>query len=263
MSDITTVSTDKRGVSRLVINRPEKHNAFDDELIKALLSKLNTLVTTNKTRVLVLASEGRSFCAGADLNWMKKTAQYSVEENQADALQLATLLSRLNEFPAPVIARVQGTAFGGGVGLVACCDIAICAATAKFSLSEVKLGLIPAAISPFVIDTIGARMARRYFLTAEVFDADIAQSLQLVHQVVAPEDLDSTVDKLIEQILIGGPQAQQAAKVLVSDLQFAKRDQSLMQHTASQIAKIRASDEGREGVTAFLEKRKPHWHPES
>lgn len=258
-SELILVETDEHGVSRVNLNRADKHNAFDDVLITALTTTLNSLIERCNTRVLILGSLGRSFSAGADLQWMKKTATYSKDENQADAENLAKMLTTLNDFPAPVIARVQGAAFGGGVGLVACCDIAVASTAALFSLSEVRLGLIPATISPFVIDAIGLRMARRYFLTAERFDAEAAKQLGLVHEVTSPADLDPHINNIVSQLLLCGPAAQQQAKSLIRDLQFASRDESLAVETSSRIAKVRTSSEGQEGINAFLEKRSPHW----
>jgi len=259
MSQLLQHTTDEQGVSRLVITRADVHNAFDDILISELHAALTTLENTGSTRVLVLSSAGNSFSAGADLRWMKKTAGYSRSENQADAEKLAAMLSCLNTFPAPVIARVQGAAFGGGVGLVACCDIAVASTAASFSLSEVRLGLSPATISPFVIDAIGGRQARRYFLTAERFSADTALAIGLVHEVVAPDQLDERVDTLIHALLECGPQAQQQAKRLVHDLQYRVRDDALARETAKRIAAIRVSAEAQEGMKAFLQKRKPPW----
>lgn len=258
-SELVLCETDDKGVSRLIINRAEKHNAFDDSLIRLLTEALNSLNQQGNTRVLVLGSSGKSFSAGADLKWMKKTASYSAAENQADAEQLANLLTTLNNFPAPVIARVQGAAYGGGVGLVACCDIAIASSAALFSLSEVRLGLIPATISPYVVDAIGSRMARRYFLSAERFDAQAAKDMGLVHEVTSPDQLDNVIDKLVSQLLLCGPAAQREAKSLIRDLQFVSRDEQLSVATSRRIANIRTSAEGQEGIGAFLDKRSPGW----
>jgi len=183
MSDRLTHRADSNGVNWLTLNRPEVHNAFDDQLIDELTDTLKQLACDEKMRVLVLSGAGKHFSAGADLNWMKKTAAYTLEANQQDALKLAQMLTTLNEFPTPTIARVHGAALGGGVGLVACCDIAIASHSAQFALSEVKLGLIPATIGPFVLEAIGNRASRRYFLTGERFDADTAQRLGLVNDV--------------------------------------------------------------------------------
>jgi len=220
---------------------------------------LNRLEAEPALRVIVLAANGKSFSAGADLNWMRRMAGYTAEENYRDALALTALMRTLNDLRKPTIARVQGAAFGGGVGLVACCDIAIAADAAKFSLSEVRLGLIPAAISPYVIAAIGARAARRYFLTGERFDAQEAFRLGLVHEVCSGDALDARVEALVTALLECGPGAVLAAKDLVSAVAHRPIDRALNDDTARRIATIRASEEGKEGVAAFLEKRKPRW----
>lgn len=255
--------TDKRGVTRLTLNRPDIHNAFDDALISEMTQTLTDLAASNQTRVLVLQSNGKNFSAGADLNWMKRTSTYTLDENKRDAVALATMMNTLDKFPAPTIAVVQGAAMGGGVGLTSCCDIAIAADRAFFALSEVKLGLIPAAISPFVINAIGQRASRRYFLTAERFDATTALELGLVHEVRGSDALSGRVDELIDTLLESGPAAQREAKKLLHQVAGKPYSDKLLDQTASHIAKVRASNEGREGVTAFLEKRKPDWNPPS
>jgi len=252
-------AVDARGVATLSLNRPEIHNAFDDALIAELTAELNRLEAEPALRVIVLAANGKSFSAGADLNWMRRMAGYTAEENYRDALALTALMRTLNDLRKPTIARVQGAAFGGGVGLVACCDIAIAADAAKFSLSEVRLGLIPAAISPYVIAAIGARAARRYFLTGERFDAQEAFRLGLVHEVCSGDALDARVEALVTALLECGPGAVLAAKHLVSAVAHRPIDRALNDDTARRIATIRASEEGKEGVAAFLEKRKPRW----
>jgi methylglutaconyl-CoA hydratase len=250
---------DERGVASLCINRPDIHNAFDDQLIQRLLQALEAVEADPSARILVLRSEGKSFSAGADLRWMRRMADYSEEENRADALELAALMQRLNRFSKPTIARVQGAAFGGGVGLVACCDMAVGSVNARFSLSEVRLGLIPAVISPYVVAAIGERAARRYFQTAERFDADEARRLGLLHEVVEESELDPTIDQLIENLLKGGPRALSAAKELIFSVAHQPLNEATIKDTAERITAIRASDEGREGVSAFLEKRAPDW----
>lgn len=245
-------------VGRVTLTNPEKHNAFDDALIAGLTDAFKSLGADDDIRVVVLASDGKSFSAGADLNWMKRMAGYGREENLADAMALAELMKTINFLPKPVLALVQGAAFGGGVGLVACCDIAIASDSASFCLSEVKLGLIPAVISPYVVSAMGAQAARRYFLTAERFDAVEAHRLGLVHDVVAGDSLEEKGEALIKTLLSVGPQATAAAK----DLVFAVDrpiDDAVIADTAARIADIRASDEGREGLGSFLEKRKPTW----
>jgi len=201
----------------------------------------------------------KSFSAGADLNWMRRMADYDLAQNQDDAMQLAELMRRLNCFPKPTIALVQGAAYGGGVGLVACCDIAIASSSASFCLSEVKLGLIPAVISPYVIEAIGARAARRFMLTAERFDAEEACRLGLVHEVVEAQELDAKLDSIVGFLLAAGPAAQAAAKDLIRAVSNKPIDSELIQDSAQRIARIRASGEAREGLSAFLEKRKPNW----
>lgn len=253
------LAADERGVATLTINRPEIHNAFDDALIQRLIQALESVEVDPKVRVLVLRSEGKSFSAGADLNWMRRMADYSEDENLADARMLAKLMERLNNLSKPTIARVQGAAFGGGVGLVACCDMAVAADEAKFSLSEVRLGLIPAVISPYVIAAMGERAARRYFLTAERFDAAEAYRLGLVHAVVPAEQLQSRVDGLIDELLKGGPAALAAAKSLIFAVSRQPTGEAVVEDTAKRITATRASEEGREGLNAFLNKRAPAW----
>lgn len=245
------------GVARLTLDRPEVHNAFDDALIGALDWALEDAAANAEVRVVVLAANGKSFSAGADLNWMKKAADYSDEENQADAMTLGRMLERLYRMDRPTVALVGGAVFGGGVGLVAACDIALATERARFSLSEVRLGLIPAVISPYVVGAIGARNARRYFQTAERFDAAAAHRMGLVHEVV--EDLELAGKALVEQLLQCGPQAQAAAKELIDTVAGRELDDALITETARRIVACRSGEEGREGVTAFLEKREPAW----
>ncbi len=208
---------------------------------------------------MVLGSEGKSFSAGADLEWMKRMASYSYDENLRDASALALMLKTLNEIPQPTIARVQGAAFGGAVGLVSCCDMAVAASAGSFSLSEVKIGLVPATISPYVIAAIGQRAARRYFVTAERFDAHRALQLGLVNEVVDAEQLDQEIDRLINTLLANGPEAVTGAKQLVFDVAGKPIDQQLIDATCETIAAIRVSEQGQEGLQAFLERRKPQW----
>lgn len=259
MSDIL-YEVDERGVATVTLNRPHKHNAFDDVLIKELTGLFKRAGDDNQVRILVLAANGKSFCAGADANWMKRMAGYSFDENVADAKALATMLHTLNSLPKPTVAKVQGAAFGGAVGLIACCDMAIGSKMSKFCLSEVKLGLIPATIAPYVIDAIGKRVARRYFTTAEVFSARRARRLGLLSEAVTEEELDSTVDELIEQLLKNSPDAVSAAKQLIFDIaDHQDDDEELMEKTSLRIATIRVSEQGQEGLSAFLEKRRPNW----
>ncbi len=250
---------DDCGVARVRLNNPNKHNAFDDQIIGELTEAFAAIAENSNVRVMVLASEGKSFSAGADLEWMKRMARYSYDENLRDASALALMLKTLNEIPQPTIARVQGAAFGGAVGLVSCCDMAVAASAARFSFSEVKIGLVPATISPYVIAAIGQRAAQRYFVTAERFDAHRAMQIGLVNEVVDAEQLDQEIDRLIDALLANGPEAIIAAKRLVFDIAGKPVDQQLIDSTCETIAAIRVSEQGQEGLRAFLEKRKPLW----
>jgi methylglutaconyl-CoA hydratase len=247
------------GVATVTLNRADVHNAFNDALIADMTGALRRLGADDKVRAVVLRAKGKSFSAGADLGWMQKVANYGHEENLRDASALAELMRTLNFLPKPTVARVQGAAFGGGVGLAACCDIAIASETAAFSLSEVRLGLIPAVISPYVVAAIGERSARRYFLTAERFDAAEALRIGLVHQVVPAREIDAAVDAILARLSEGGPAAQRATKDLIFAVAHRPVDAALIHDTAQRIASIRASSEGREGLAGFLEKRKPAW----
>jgi methylglutaconyl-CoA hydratase len=251
---------DDQGIATLTMNRPEVHNAFDDLLITELTAALKSLAANERVRVVLLTGSGRSFSAGADLGWMRRVADYSWDENLSDALGLAALMQSLNELAKPTIALVQGAAYGGGVGLVACCDMAIATEQALFCLSEVKLGLVPAVISPYVVAAIGQRACRRYFLTAEAFDAAEALRLGLVHEVVADDSaLQSRGEELATVLLKNGPQAMAAAKELIAAIAGRPVDAGLIADTAGRIADRRASAEGREGLSAFFEKRIPGW----
>jgi methylglutaconyl-CoA hydratase len=246
-------------IARVALNRPDVHNAFDETLIAELTHVVRTLDADAAIRVLVLEGRGRGFCAGADLNWMKRMAGYSHADNLADANALAGMLSALNNMSKPTLARVHGAAYGGGVGLVACCDVAIGTPGATFALSEARLGLIPAAISPYVIEAIGARAARRYFLSAERFGAEEARRLGLLHELVPEPELDAAVDRIVAALLDAGPQAQAEAKVLIRAVAHRPIDEGVIGDTAKRIARVRATPEGKEGVAAFLAKRKPAW----
>jgi methylglutaconyl-CoA hydratase len=246
-------------VATLTLNRPDVHNAFDDYLIAELTATLKKLGHDDEVRAVVLAAEGRNFSAGADLNWMKRMSGYTEADNLRDAVAMANLMRTLAGLPKPTLARVQGAALGGGVGLVACCDIAVASTEASFSLSEARLGLIPSVISPYVIRAIGRRAAQRYFLTAERFDAQEALRIGLVHEVVAAAALDGAVGRILEELAKCGPHAIAAAKRLIVDVAERKLDDTLVEETARRIAAIRVSAEGREGISAFLEKRKPGW----
>lgn len=253
---------DKHGAARITLTRAEVHNAFNEALVAELTAALVGAAEDSRVRVVVLAAQGPSFSAGADLNWMKAMAGYSRAENVEDARRLARLMRSLNDLPKPTVALVQGPAYGGGVGLVACCDVVIAVEDAKFCLSEVKLGLIPAVISPYVIAAIGESAARRYFLTAESFSSWEAQRLGLVHEVVDRASLEARGRQVVDALLQGGPLAQRAAKELVSSVARRRLDEALIEETATRIAEVRVSDEGREGIGAFLEKRKPSWRPD-
>lgn len=259
MTETSNIIIDDRGVATLTMCRGEMHNAFDDTMIADLTAKLKDLEANEAVRVVVLAAEGKSFSAGADLNWMKRMAAYSYEENFEDAMGLAGLLETLNFLKKPTIAKVQGAAFGGGVGLVAACDIAIGSEYASFCLSEVKLGLFPAVISPYVVNAMGQRASRRYWLTAERFKADEAHRFGLLHEVVKANELDGSVEKIIETFMVNGPNSVEGCKDLIFAVSNRPIDKAVIKDTAERIAKQRASDEGREGLTAFLDKRKPAW----
>jgi methylglutaconyl-CoA hydratase len=248
-------------VGLIALARPDLHNAFNETLIAELTRALQAMDADDAVRAVILIGHGRSFCAGADLNWMKKMAGYGRAENLADAMALAAMLKQLNELSKPTIARVHGAAFGGGVGLVACCDIAIAAQEATFSFSEAKLGLIPATISPYVIEAIGARQARRYFLSAERFTAAEAFRIGLVHDIVPGAELDARINEILGPLLVAGPQAQAAGKELIRAVAHRPVDARMIADTAGRIAAARASAEGREGVAAFLGKRHAAWVP--
>ena len=247
----------KDGVARVTLNRPEVRNAFDDALIERLHENFLSLGKDDSVRVVILAGNGPAFCAGADLNWMKRMAGYDYAANQRDAQALADMLAALDRLPKPTIARVHGAAFAGGTGLVAACDIAVGAREAKFCFSEAKLGLSPATISPHVIRAIGERAARRYFLTAEVFDAEEAHRIGML--TILTDKLDETVDSLLGHLLAGGPEAMKKIKELIRAVSNRPLDDALVAETAKRIAEIRVSPEGKEGIASFLEKRKPSW----
>jgi len=247
------------GVARIMLSRPEVRNAFNDEVIAELTQVFTEVGQRDDVRAVVLAAQGPAFCAGADLNWMRRMADYTREENLADAGALAAMLRAIYECPQPTIARVQGDVYAGGMGLVAACDMAVAVDTAGFCLSEVKLGLIPATISPYVIRAMGARAAHRYFLTAERFSAAEAHRIGFVHEVVAADELDVRVGVLTQALVNAGPAAVKACKRLVRDVAEREINDTLIATTVDGIADIRASAEGREGVSSFLQKRKPHW----
>lgn len=247
------------GVATLWLNRPDKHNAFDEHLIAAITDALRALAGDDTVRAVVLAGRGRSFSAGGDLDWMRRAAGYGYEENLADANALATMLRTLAELPKPTIARVHGAALGGGMGLACACDIAVASEAAVFATSEVKFGLIPATIGPYVLRAIGARQAQRYFQTAERIDAARALQIGLVHEVTGEAALDTRIAEITTALRAGGPKAQAAAKRFIADVADRVIDDALVASTADAIARIRATEEAREGLTAFLEKRGAAW----
>ncbi|WP_018981422.1 enoyl-CoA hydratase/isomerase family protein [Salinimonas chungwhensis] len=249
----------ERGVATVTLNNPDKHNAFDDAMIGALTDYFTQAANDSAVRVVVLEARGKSFSAGANLQWMQRMAGYSEEENERDAMALATMLQTLYTLPKLTIARVQGAAFGGAIGLIACCDIAIGSRLSKFCLSEVKIGLIPATIAPYVVEAMGARVCRRYFQTAEVFSARRARRLGLLSEAVTEDELDSTIDDIISQVIKNGPSAVGQAKTLVEYVAGVPIDQSLMEKTSKWIASVRVSKEGQQGLNAFLNKQKPAW----
>ncbi|QJR79489.1 enoyl-CoA hydratase/isomerase family protein [Alteromonas pelagimontana] len=254
---------DSRGVASITLNRPDKHNAFDDTMIATLTTLFTQAAEDNAVRAVVLKANGKSFSAGGDLRWMQRMANYSVEENERDAMALAIMLQTLNTLPKPTIARVQGAAFGGAVGLIACCDMAVGSKLSKFCLSEVKIGLIPATISPYVVEAMGSRICRRYFQTAEVFSAIRARRLGLLSEAVTEEELDSTIEGLLSHLLSNGPVAVAKAKDLVRQVAHQTVKPELMQRTSKMIAKIRVSEEGQEGLHAFFDKRPAAWQEKS
>ncbi len=248
-------------VAEVWLNRPEVRNAFNEELIAALTRTFESLSKDTDLRVVVLGAHGKAFCAGADLNWMKAMAGYSWDENRADAQRLADMLWTLDQCPVPVVGRVQGDCYAGGMGLAAICDVLVAVEGATFCLSEARLGLLPATISPYVIRAMGAQAARRYMVTAERFSAAQARALGLVHELTTPDTLDAKVDEIVTTLVNNGPAAARACKALVRDVAGQPLTAELRADTARRIADIRASDEGREGLASFLNKRAPNWLP--
>ena len=261
MNHYTNYQVDERGVARLTLDRPDVHNAFDDVMIAELLNALQQADADPKVRVLVLQSTGKNFSAGADLNWMRSMADKDYQQNVDDAAELSLLMQRLDELTKPTIALVQGAAFGGAVGLAACCDMVLAQPKTSFCLSEVKIGLIPAVISPYVVKAIGERQARRYMLTAERFFADQALAIGLVHRIV--DELEPALDEWLEALLNNSPQALDACKKLIANVGSRPVDDAVRQHTIEAIADIRVSDEGQEGLSAFLQKRPAAWRNDS
>lgn len=256
----TVLSQQHDGILTLTLNRIDKHNAFDDHLISEIIELLEVAQSNDSIRAIILQSNGKNFSAGADLNWMKRMADYSQQQNYQDSLALAHLMQLLYDSPQPTIALVQGAAMGGGAGLVAACDIAIAADNASFCFSEVKLGLIPAVISPYVVNAIGARAAKRYFVSAERFNAERALNLGLVSQVCPLENLQQTGMQLAQSIAANAPDAVKQSKQLIQEVSNQPIDDKLIQHTAHKIAQKRVSREGQLGLKAFLTKQKPNWN---
>jgi len=256
---MATLKIETGALATVTLNRPEVRNAFNDEVITELTQAFTQLGQDPQVRAIVLAAEGPAFCAGADLNWMRRMADYTHAENLLDAAQLAEMLRVIYTCPKPTVARIQGDVYAGGMGLVAACDMAVSVDTANYCLSEVKLGLYPATISPYVIRAMGARAAHRYFLTAERFDAAEALRMGFVHAVVSPAQLDDKVDELTQALISASPNAVKECKTLLHDVAGQDIDATLIAQTVEGIASIRASAEGKEGVQSFLQKRKPNW----
>lgn len=256
----TTLEIQLNGpVATVWMNRPDLHNAFDETLITELTAAFMALDDDADIRAVVLAGRGKSFSAGADLNWMRRAANNGIDENLNDARALAKMLRTIAEMNKPTIARVQGAALGGGMGLASACDIAVASTRAVFATSEVKFGIIPSAISPYVLRAIGARQAYRYFQSAERIDAARAREIGLVHETVEPEQLDAKVQEIVEALLVGGPAAQAAAKALIRAVNNQPINDTIIEDTAHRIAHLRATPEAREGISAFLDKRQPNW----
>lgn len=252
-----TKDTDSRGVTMITLNRPDNYNALDRTFIDELTATVVSLDTD--TRILLISAKGKHFCAGADINWMKASASLSDEQNREDAMAFSNMLDSVNAFEGPTIARIHGAALGGGTGLACCCDIVVASETAQFAFSEVKLGIIPATISPYSIAAIGSRAARRYFLTGERINASEAHRIGLVHDVCALTNLDVRVEEHINSLLSASPKAQIAAKKLIADVTGKDIDLSLRTGLGERLASIRASDDAQEGLSAFLEKRSANW----
>lgn len=254
----TIVLTQKEAVLRITFNRPDVHNAFNSELILELTDAINTIKADESIRIVILTGEGKSFCAGADINWMREIIRYSFEQNLEESLQLAEVLYRIYTLPKPTIAMVNGAAIGGGTGFLSVCDIAVAAEEAKFGLSEVKIGLVPAAISPYVVRRIGESKAREYFLTGQRISAQKAVEIGLINEVVPKNQLKERVEELVEQFLASGPEAIASCKELILNVPGMSLE-DVKEYTARMIANLRISEEGQEGMSAYLEKRKPRW----
>lgn len=259
-SNLQTIRLHREGdIATVELDRPAVHNAFNPLMIQELCQLFTRLDEDHEIRLIILGAQGESFCSGADLEWMRESADYSEEENKRDALVLGHLMETLDQLNKPTIARIAGAAYGGGVGLIACCDIAVATTTAQFALSEPRLGLIPGVISPYVVRAIGIRSARRYMLTGEVFDAATALQLGLIHQLTDPDRLDHAIALFIDRLKRGGPNALSRTKELLAMVDENPIDQNLITETADRIAHIRVSEEGQEGIRSFLERRHPSW----
>lgn len=255
-----SVSTQIEGrVARITLDNPDKRNAFDDSIIASLTEAFEKAGSDDRVRVVVLQAAGKHFSAGADLNWMRAMGKLDAAQNKADALRLARLMQTIDQCPKPVVARVQGAAFGGALGLICAADMAVATDSARFCLSEVKLGIVPAVISPYVVRALGPRQAGRYFMSAEVITADKAEAMGIVHEVVPEAELDQAVDALVSNLLLAAPQAQIEARNLIERVSQGPIDNAMLTGTAELIARLRTGAEGQEGLTAFLEKRAPNW----
>ena len=261
MSDVLDVSRPTPHVARVWLNRPEVRNAFNDDVIAALTATFEALARDQDLRVVVLGAHGKAFCAGADLNWMKAMAGYDWAQNRADAQKLADMLWTLDQCPVPVVGRIQGDCYAGGMGLAAVCDVLVAADHATFCLSEARLGLLPATISPYVARALGVQASRRYMVTAERFSAAQAHAMGMVHELATADTLDARVDDIVATLVNNGPAAVRACKALVRDVADQPITAELRSETARRIADVRASDEGREGLASFLNKRAPNWVP--
>jgi methylglutaconyl-CoA hydratase len=256
----TTLDISRQGpVARVFLNRPDVRNAFNDGVIAELTTAFDGFAKDDGLRCIVLGGHGKAFCAGADLAWMRRMADYTWEQNHADAQALAQMLWTMYHCPVPVVGRIHGDCYAGGLGLAAVCDVLVAAEPVTFCLSEARLGLLPATIGPYVVRAMGEQAARRWFVTAERFSAAQARAMGFVHELVAPGALDAKVDELVATLVANGPRAVRACKTLVQDVAGHAIDPMLRDDTARRIADIRASDEGREGIRSFLEKRKPAW----
>ena len=259
----TTLDIQRQGpVARVFLNRPDVRNAFNDGVIAELTAAFAGFAQDDTLRAIVLGGHGKAFCAGADLAWMRRMADYTWEQNHADAQGLARMLWTMYHCPVPLVGRIHGDCYAGGLGLAAVCDVLVAAEPVTFCLSEARLGLLPATIGPYVVRAMGEQAARRYFVTAERFSAEQARAMGFVHEVVAAEALDAKVDELVATLVANGPRAVRACKKLVQDVAGHAIDPMLRDDTARRIADIRASDEGREGIRSFLDKRRPNWLPD-